>query len=476
MNDPVHGVARSTTMGQAPIAYLFRRDLRIEDNPALAAAVAENRPLIPLFVYDTSDPYAVCGARRWWLHHSLGCLSAALSARGSPLVLRRDNTADTLLELAAETGADTVFWTRRDLPAEIAFDERLARVLLSKGVAARAVASGLLREPAELRAPTTGAPYRVFTPFFRRLEALGPAQEPTGPIGRMRRPNAQVRSDRLEDWRLLPTKPDWASEFGDWWRPGEAGAESACECLLTSRLARYATQRDHPAIDGTSRLSPHLAFGEISPWRLWRRIEREDGPGRGKFLAELAWREFCHHLLNAFPQMAHAPLQPKFARFPYREDENAFRSWTAGRTGYPIVDAGMRQLWRTGWMHNRVRMIVASFLTKHLLIDWRRGEQWFAETLIDYDPASNVANWQWVAGCGADAAPYFRIFNPTLQGKKFDPDGAYVRRFVPELSALPNDEIHDPSAAARRATGYAEPIVDHVAARERALEALKAAA
>ncbi|NWG72229.1 MAG: deoxyribodipyrimidine photo-lyase [Parvularculaceae bacterium] len=459
-----------------PVIFLFRRDLRLADNRALSRAVAEKRPLIPLYVLDETDPYPIRGARRWWLHHSLAQLGADLAAKGSPLVLRRDNTADAVRSIAEATGADTVYWTRRDLPAESAVDDHAAADLQRAGLAVHDIFGGLLRAPSDLRTPSTGEPYRVFTPFFKRLHALGPDGEPADAPRRLTPPAAPAKSLRLEDLALLPTRPNWAAEFGEWWRPGEAGAEAALDSLIADRLDRYADRRDFPGEDSTSRLSPHLAFGELSPARLWRRVAAADAPGRDKFLSELGWREFCHHLLNAFPAMGEGPLQPKFRNFPYRDDEAAFRLWSQGRTGYPIVDAGMRQLWRTGWMHNRVRMIVASFLTKHLLIDWRRGEEWFADTLVDYDPASNIASWQWVAGCGADAAPYFRIFNPTLQSAKFDPDGAYVRRFVPELSPLAADAVHEPSAAARRETGYPFPMVDHAEARRRALEALEAAA
>ena len=471
---------RSLLMSQTPAIVLFRRDLRLRDHAALAAAGVAARPVIPLYVLDATEPHPISGARRWWLHRSLESLQRDLLSAGSPLVLRRNNTLEAIGALCRETGARAVFWSRRYLRPEADRDRDMARALERDGIEAKAFVGELLREPGDMLAPSSGEPYRVFTPFFRRLLSLGPQTSGGGEAPVLRAPAIRTKSDALGDWRLLPTRPDWAREFGAYWRPGEDGAWDAARRLGAERLSGYSDRRDFPAEEATSRLSPHLAFGEISPTALWRAIEAGAGPGRSteKFLSEVAWREFCHHLLHAFPHMATAPLAQKFTNFPYRDDPEGFRRWTKGETGYPMVDAGMRQLWRTGWMHNRVRMIAASFLTKHLLIDWRAGEAWFADTLCDYDPASNIANWQWVAGCGADAAPYFRIFNPATQGEKFDPEGAYVRRFVPELRDLPASRIHQPCVTAQQdllgtAGAYPKPMVDHAKARARALAALE---
>jgi deoxyribodipyrimidine photo-lyase len=468
-------------MTDSPVIVLFRRDLRLRDHPTLAAAAASGRPVIPLFVLDETEPYSFRGAARWWLHGSLSRFGQNLAHIGSPLVLRRNNTFAALSSLCRESGADLVVWTRRDIPAEVACDQRVTAALRRLGVETRDFGGGLLSDPSRMLAPSTGKPYQKFTPFFGRLRTIGPEAPPTPMVRRLKAPEIAPTSDRLEDWELTPTRPNWASDFGDLWRPGEKQAWRSARSFAEHNVRHYAERRNFPADpSGTSRLSPHLAFGEISPTELWHLFSQADGSD--KLLSELAWREFCHHLFHAFPDLGQRPLQPKFADFPWRDDEEAFRRWTKGRTGYPIVDAGMRELWRTGWMHNRVRMITASFLTKDLLIDWRRGEAWFADTLLDYDPASNIANWQWVAGCGADAAPFFRIFNPITQGEKFDAEGEYVRRFVPELAALPAEHIHNPAAApsialetarVRLGDTYPAPVVDHADSRRRALHAFE---
>ncbi|MEQ1928932.1 MAG: deoxyribodipyrimidine photo-lyase [Parvularculaceae bacterium] len=472
-------------MTAAPVIVLFRRDLRLADNPSLAAAAASGRPVIAVYVLDDTEPHPIRGAQKWWLHRSLLKLQAALVERGSFLVLRRNNTSAALADLARETGADLVHWARRYTRAEIETDQLMTQDLAAAGVTTKSFMGGLLREPQDMASPSAGGPYRVFTPFFRRLSEIGPAACSAPAFERLMTPSARPSSESLDDWRLLPKNPDWAAEFSEHWRPGEAGAWAAADAFVEGPIASYAEQRDIPAIAGTTRLSPHLAFGEASPTALWNFISAAGAARRlniEKVLSEIAWREFSHHLLHAFPQMATTPLQPKFEGFAYRDDAEGFRHWTRGLTGYPVVDAGMRQLWRTGWMHNRVRMIVASFLTKDLLIDWRRGAEWFAQTLVDFDPASNAANWQWVAGCGADAAPFFRIFNPTTQGEKFDPQGDYVRRFVPELADLPAEHIHRPDAApagalaaakVRIGVDYPAPVVDHAEARRRALAAFE---
>jgi deoxyribodipyrimidine photo-lyase len=381
--------------------------------------------------------------------------------------------------LAAESGAGAVYWNRRYAGSDAAVDRRIEEALRERGILVETFQANVLFEPER-----SGKPFRVFTPFWRRMRAGGEPRDPL-PAPDKLAPAPRLESERLDDWRLEPTRPDWAVGLRATWTPGEAAGRTKLGTFLDGGIVAYPERRDRPDIEGTSRLSPYLRFGEISPFQAWHAAkfaaaaDSRLGPSVEKFLAELGWREFDYRLLQDCPDLARRNLQERFDRFPWSNDTTALRAWQEGRTGYPIVDAGMRQLWQTGWMHNRVRMIVASFLVKHLLIDWRRGETWFWDTLVDADAANNPANWQWVAGCGADAAPYFRIFNPVLQGKKFDPEGGYVRRFVPELVDLPARFIHEPwtatdlelaSAGVTLGTTYPQPIVDHPAARRRALD------
>ncbi len=456
-----------------PALVWLRQDLRLADNPALAAAIASGRPVLCLYALDDETPgvWRLGGTSRWWLRHSLQKLSHDLAEIGGRLILRRG--ASALDDIARETGAGAVFWNRCYEPFAVARDTHLKARLIGQGIAAESFGASLLFEP---WVPKTGSggPFRVFTPFWRALQALSEPARPSPPPTSLRGFAAEVASDSLADWNLLPTAPDWAGGLRASWTPGEAGAQARLAQFL-DKLDGYAAGRDRPDVEGTSRLSPHLHFGEISPRQIWHAVRAREA-GAGKFLSEIAWREFSHHLLFHNPTLADEPLDAKFARFAWRGDGAGFTAWTRGRTGYPIVDAGMRQLWQTGWMHNRVRMIAASFLVKHLLIDWRRGERWFWDTLVDADLANNAASWQWVAGCGADAAPFFRVFNPVLQGEKFDPEGAYVRRFVPELAALPDRFIHKPWTAPTPPKGYPPPIVDLAEGRARALAAFRALA
>lgn len=468
---------------QAPVIVWFRRDLRLHDHPALAAAVRSGRPLLPVYVL-ASDGRPPGAASRWWLHHSLAALQADLSRRGSPLVLRAGPPADVLAGIAAATGAAQVAFNVAHDPDGLAQERRL-RALLPGTVELLACPGDALHEPGTVLTGA-GRTFQVFTPFWRaclaRPEPAPPLPAPSG----WPQPHAAVDGDRLEDWALRPRRPDWASAWPAHWRPGEAGALAALDGFLEAGLGDYARGRDRPDLPGTSRLSAHLHFGEVSPRQAWHAVRsRAAGSSRlaagaDAFLRELGWREFALHLLHAWPEMPRRPLQPDFARFPWRQDPGALTRWQRGLTGYPLVDAGMRQLWATGWMHNRVRMVTASFLVKHLLLDWREGEAWFWDTLVDADAANNAAGWQWVAGCGADAAPYFRVFNPVLQGRRFDPDGAYVRRWIPELARLPAQWLHAPWTAPRDALvaagivlgeHYPEPVVDHASARVRALAA-----
>lgn len=455
----------------------FRHDLRLEDHPALTAA-AERGTVVPVFIWspDEESPWAPGAASRWWLHHSLAALQADLRARGSRLIIRVGPAQAQLEELLLETGADAVYWTRRYEPAVRARDEAIAARLLANNVEARDFGGSLLFEPDAIET-SGGGPYRVFTRFWQRClkQGVKPSLLPAPDLG----PPPEVRSVALDHLELIPY-----GRCCHGWTPGEQAARARLEWFVDGPVRRYPIDRERPDLDGTSRLSPHLHFGEISPSRVWAAVREADAPGEAKdvFLAELGWREFAHHLLHHFPTTPTRPLQEEYLRFPWDPDPARLAAWQQGRTGYPAVDAAMRQLLATGWMHNRMRMVVASFLVKDLLIPWQTGAAWFRDRLVDADLANNTLNWQWVAGCGADSAPFFRVFNPTTQGQRYDPEGDYVRQWVPELAPLPDGLIHEPAAAsaeALQAAGvrlgdtYPEPLVDHRAARERALAAYR---
>ncbi|HRE44693.1 MAG TPA: deoxyribodipyrimidine photo-lyase [Terricaulis sp.] len=463
---------------EAPAIVWFRQDLRLADNPALAAAVKSKRPLILLYLLDddTPGPWRIGGASRWWLHHSLAALAADLEKRGAALVLRRGPARTAIPALVKQTKAAAIYWNRCYEPFAIARDKALKETLSSVGVEAHSFNGALLMEPWALKTKT-GEPYKVFTPFWRAALQSGAFRSPIAAPKRFNGYRAPIRADALDDWALPPSRPNWAKGFAPLWRPGEAGAHAALSAFLDERLSSYAAGRDMMGARATSQLSPHLHFGEISPAQIYAATETiaHDQPqlssAAAKFLSEIGWREFSHNLLFHWPTLPEKNWRVQFDGFPWREDEAGFAAWRKGQTGYPIVDAGMRELWATGTVHNRARMITASFLIKHLLIDWRRGAAWFWDTLLDADLANNSASWQWVAGSGADAAPYFRIFNPVTQGERYDADGAYVRRWVPELAQLPDKFIHRPWEAARAPADYPAPIVEHAAARQRALAA-----
>jgi deoxyribodipyrimidine photo-lyase len=440
-----------------PVVFWFRRDLRLSDNRALTAAAESGCPVIPVYIMDDQD---VGGASRWWLHHSLESLDGQLLERGMPLVLRSGAPVEVLEDIVTKTGATGVYFNRRYEPAsrdqESALEQRLGDRVASHGFD-----DALVSRPDELRTQG-GAFYRVFTPFWKAASNLGDPAAPLAAPSDLDLASHDLEHIALDALGLLPTAPDWAAGLRETWRPGEPAASEQLE-RFEDDLPDYAGHRDRPDLDGTSRLSPHLHFGEISPRQVWHAIRRLEARARATrgaeaFLRQLYWREFSAYLLYHYPKLPHAPLREEFEHFPWSDNDEHLRAWQTGRTGYPIVDAGMRQLWQTGWMHNRVRMIVASFLVKDLMIPWQRGADWFLDTLVDADLANNSASWQWVAGCGSDAAPYFRVFNPSLQQQKFDPDGDYVRRWIPELSG----DADGP---------YPEPIVDHQQARQRALEA-----
>lgn len=472
----------------SPALVWFRLDLRLTDNPALAAALKRGGPVIPVFIWapEEEGDWPPGGASRWWLHQSLKALAAELECRGARLVLRRGPARDALRALGRETGARAVFWNRRYEPALLARDRAVKEALRAEGIEVESFNSALVFEPWTV-ANRAGNPFQVFTPFWRYCLRLPDPPPPEPAPQHLPAPPRWPKSEPLAALELEP-KIDWAAGLRAAWQPGEAGALAALRRFLDRAFAGYTEQRDRPDLPGTSRLSPHLHFGELGPRQVWHALKawaaRRGLPDTAwrssQFLAELGWREFAHHLLFHFPHTPTAPLRPEFARFPWRRNPEGLRAWQRGRTGYPIVDAGMRELWATGWMHNRVRMIVASFLVKDLLVDWRAGARWFWDTLVDADLASNTLGWQWTAGCGADAAPYFRIFNPVSQGAKFDPQGDYVRRWVPELARLPAGWIHQPWGApptVLRQAGveldrdYPRPVVSHAIAREVALEA-----
>ena len=477
----------------------FRNDLRLEDNPALAAAIAGGHAIVPVFIWSPEDeaPWQPGGASRWWLHQSLAHLQGQLSARGSQLILRRSNHLDrtfdaetALWQLIQDTGATAIYWNRRYEPAITARDTRIKRTLRERGLVVETFNAQLAFEPWEMQTQAE-QPYRVFTPFWRaclrRLAERPPREVATIPFALPAPDNgAWPTSLKLDDLDLRP-RVDWAKGLRAQWSPGEAGAHAQLARFIEDGVGGYAALRNTPAVEGTSRLSPHLHFGEIGPGQIWRALRAAasfrhdvDLSGSDAFLREVGWREFSHHLLFHFPATTEQPLRPEFARFPWRESPQDLLAWQRGQTGFPLVDAGMRELWQTGFMHNRVRMVVASFLVKHLMLPWQDGARWFWDTLVDADLAQNTLGWQWTAGCGADAAPYFRVFNPSLQGTTFDAGGAYVRRFVPELANVPNAFIHAPwrcpqatlhHSGVRLGDTYPHPMVDHAEARARALAA-----
>lgn len=469
-------------MGSSRAAIVwFREDLRLADHPALHAAASAGA-VVPAYIWSPGEEgeWAQGAASRVWLHHSLTALDASLRAVGSRLIVRRGAALEALRDLARETGADAVHWNRRYTPPSVERHKAVKTGLAEAGLRVESHKGALLFEPWEI-ATKQDDPYRVFTPFWKvcvgRLEPAEPLHAPK----QLAAPDAWPESESIDALGLLPTT-GWDAGIQEFWRPGEAAGLERLREFLDGPVMDYAHARDEPAVDGTSLMSPYLHFGEIGPGTIWHETRKAHPRGKGAeaFLRELGWREFAHHVLFHFPYTANKPMRPEFEAFPWEKNADALAAWQAGRTGYPIVDAGMRQLWRVGWMHNRVRMIAASFLVKDLRVHWLEGARWFWDTLVDADLPNNTMGWQWTAGCGADAAPYFRVFNPVLQGEKFDPRGEYVRAWIPELAKLPAKWIHRPwEAPADVIAGagvvlgetYPAPIVDHAAARDRALEA-----
>ena len=466
-------------MSETPLAIVwFRQDLRMADNPALDAAARTGAAVLPVYIHDTTADWQPGAASQWWLESSLASLDESLDGK---LRIFSGDPRSIIPHLATTSGARYVFWNRCVEPWRVANDTKIKKNLLESGAEVRSFNGSWLYDPAEVR-KADGTPYRVFTPFYRHVRENRTPREVLPTPDKLRLATVRTQGERpsLPEPRFAESKRTW--------RPGEAGASEVLEQFIARGLARYAEARDRPDIDGVSRLSPHLHFGEISAHQVRQAILAAASrfeESTDKFLSELAWREFSAHLLFNVPDLPTQNVQKKFDRFPWVRDEALCERWQEGRTGYPIVDAGMRELATTGYMHNRVRMIVGSFLTKNLLQDWRVGAAWFWDKLVDADLANNSASWQWVAGCGADAAPYFRIFNPVTQGTRFDPEGVYVRRFVPELSTLPDKFIQRPfdapaevleEAGVRLGEHYPRPVVDLRESRNRALEAYRSLA
>ena len=429
----------------------FRDDLRVHDNPALSTAIERGGAVVALYVLDEESAgiRPLGGAARWWLHHSLESLACGLGDLGVQLVLRRGEAQRVVHELVAQTGAEAVLWNRRYSLPERTVDTDLKSRLRAEGTDVASFAASLLHEPWSVTTGT-GSHYSVFTPFWRACLSRPTPRLPLPAPLEAAAETASVPSDDLADWRLLPRAPDWSRGLAEAWEPGEPAARRQLVEFVRGGLADYDRARDEPGLEGTSRLSPRLRWGELSPFTVWHEAVAADGGGR--FLTELGWREFAWHTLDRFPDLATKNLRAEFDSFPWPPpDEYALAAWRSGQTGVPLVDAGMRELWTTGHMHNRVRMVVASFLVKNLLIDWRVGEEWFWDTLVDADAASNPFNWQWVAGSGADAAPYFRVFNPMLQAEKFDPHRTYIDRWAPDSTGEPIVDLQATRRAALRA-------------------------
>jgi len=464
----------------------FRQDLRLADNPALLAA-CEHERVLPLYIHDDRNDsrWALGGAQKVWLHFSLLALDKALRDKGSRLLVRTGPHAETLQAVVDETGADAVYWNRQYEPESIVRDRQIKADLDDAGLTVKSFNGALLHEPWQVE-NKSGDPYKVFTPFWKAASQLS-VSAPLAAPDALPAVASQYGSANVDELALLPDIA-WDAGIREWWQPGEDGAHEALEAFIGEPISDYKTDRDKPARPGTSRLSPHLHFGEIGPRQVWHRVHEYTSrasrhgaqAGSETFLSEIGWREFAYHLLYHFPHTPEQPLDERFKDFPWSRARKPLAAWQQGQTGIPMVDAAMRQLWHTGWMHNRLRMVVASFLTKNLLIPWQKGAEWFWDTLVDADLASNTLGWQWTAGCGADAAPFFRVFNPVRQGERFDPKGDFVREWVPELAELPDKHVHAPwdapadvlkKAGVTLGRDYPEPLVDLKASRREALDA-----
>lgn len=469
----------------SPIIVWFNLDLRLSDQPALRAAAQAGHPIIPCYVWDDEvrSSWRPGSASRWWLHHSLTALDQQFRQRGGSLVLRRGPVVETLLSLVYETSSKAVFWSTKYDPKGKRDSERLQSELNALGLEARVLDDGLLFNPDEIHTQT-GQPFQRFTPFAKACLKRGPTQRVHRGPDDLSFYSRAVKTESLETWGFVPRNLDWSVGLQRSWQPGEVGAIRQFDRFLGRGVTDYTKDRDNLDFDGTSRLSPHLHFGELSVAQVWSKVSENFGGDTrlnvDGYLRQLLWREFSYHLLMHWPDLPSQPIRREYVDFPWQPNQDWLTAWQRGQTGYPIIDAGLRQLRYCGWMHNRVRMVAASFLVKQLLVPWQDGQAWFWESLVDADLANNAASWQWIAGCGVDAAPYYRIFNPVIQGKKFDPAGQYVRRWVPELERLPDRWIHEPWLAPRRVVesagfrldrDYPRPIIDLDVGRQRALAA-----
>ena len=463
----------------------FRNDFRLLDNPALFEAVRLKKKVIPVFIYDPSafGDWDLGGASKWWLHQSIKDIQKQVASLGGRLILRKGSTASIMRELVESTQASSVYWNRRYLLSERTVDAVVKEMLVDMGIKVKSFQASLLVEP-WTTANKEGNPFKVYSPFWRSIKD-NPIPEPLElDFSKIEFADENIECLGLEDLDLIPKDKTWHEPFHDFWKVSEMNAHDLLLNFIHRGIDDYAVDRDRPDLNGTSSLSPYLRWGQISPRQIAHALIQNcdlNAKGPTVYLKEIYWREFAYYVMYHFPETSDSPLQEKYKNFPWNEDKSTLSAWKWGKTGYPIVDAGMRQLYATGWMHNRVRMIVASLLVKHLLHSWHAGAEWFWDTLVDADLASNSLGWQWSGGCGADAAPYFRIFNPMTQGMKFDPDGEYVKRWVPELAALPAKYIHQPweaTASELKSFGvtlgdnYPIPIIEHTFGRERALEAL----
>ena len=465
-----------------PVSIMwFRQDLRVKDNPALNAACDEGK-IIPIYIYDTESQRSRerGAASKWWLHHSLESLNDRL---GGHLQIFSGDPADIIPDLMKAFDTSRIYWNRCYEPWQIKRDKQIKSALKDNDCKVESFNGSLLWEPMSI-AKKDGDPYKVYTPYYKKgcLNAQAP-RYPKAPPARITYADVPDKGVQLSSLKLIP-QIKWYEDFANHWSPGEEGAADKLSHFLSESIEQYKQDRDIPSVRGTSRLSAHLHYGEISPNQVWYAVKDKYGDTEKKgvltYLSELGWREFSYYLLYHFPTLPEKNFNDKFDHFSWRQNTNDLEAWQKGQTGIPIVDAGLRELWQTGYMHNRVRMIVGSFLVKNLLVDWRRGEEWFWDCLVDADLANNTASWQWVAGSGADAAPYFRIFNPVLQGEKFDEEGEYIYQYCPELSKLPKKYIHKPweasdevleKAGVTLGKDYPEPLVDLKQSRQRALDA-----
>lgn len=471
-------------MSIKPSIVWFQQDLRIEDQPALSLAIQKGGPVIPLYIWspEEEDEWALGGASRWWLHHSLASLQRELKSIGLDLILKHSSSWKAIKEIVLKTGADAVFWNRRYEPYAIKRNAWIKSELTQLSIKAEIANDAVIFEPWTIM-NGTNKPYQIFTHFWKKCCSLGEPPQPALKPKTLKpyQAAAELSSLSLDQLPLLP-HIHWDQGLAEYWKPGSLGAKETLKRALEKRLTLYSTARDYPAEKGTTELSPHLHFGEISVRSIWHSVRHAFGFDAiaQNYLRQLGWRDFAYYLLYHFPATPAQPLHSRFRAFPWDSNLERLRAWQKGQTGFPIIDAGMRQLWHIGWMHNRVRMIVGSFLVKDLLLPWQEGAKWFWDTLVDADLANNTLGWQWVGGCGADAAPYFRIFNPITQGEKFDANGDYVRRWIPELARLPKKWIHKPweapadvlkEAGVALGVDYPQPLVDHAKARIKALEA-----